>query len=367
MPHTTDPRQGKDPSFRVLDLELFNAGPEPASLAGEFVTPVSRFFARSHGTVPVADPGQWRLSVAGLVRQTLQFSLEDLQRDFLTHTVTATLVCAGFRRTELIAHKMVPGELPWGLEPAGNAIWRGAALRDVLMACGVQDDALHVGLVGGDTVEREGKQFGFGGSIPIAKAITPEVLIAWEMNGEPLPALHGGPLRLVVPGYIGARSVKWLRQIELRKSPSENFFQTKAYRVLHTPDPDNPRDVTKGRALGENPLNSIILIPSAGQVLNAGATTVSGWAIGTNGAPLLAVEVSSDGGGRWIPAKVEPAESVWAWQHWTAQIKLAPGASELVVRARDAHGEQPADIAEVWNAKGYANTAWHRVPVKVVP
>ena len=361
----SQPLKGKESGYRVLDPEELNGGPPPDQLGlGEF-TPEGSFFARNHAPIPLVDAVAWRLTVRGLVQRELSLSLEELQRTFPRHEVPATLVCAGLRRAELVRHRPVPGELVWDLEPAGTAVWGGVALRDVLLAAGVRDAAGHVGLTGLDEVERGGKTFGFGGSVPIEKALEPEVLLAHEMNGHPLTALHGGPVRLVVPGYIGARSVKWLAEIELLAEPSANYFQAAAYRVLREPDPADPRDVRAGEALGEVALNAVILAPEEGSRLPAGEVTVRGWAMDGR-CPVRRVEVSSDGGRTWIAANLAAAAGRWTWQRWTAQLTLPPGPAVLLARAWNEAGEgQPETIAEVWNAKGYANNAWHRVAVEI--
>lgn len=359
------PLEGKAPGFRVLDPEGLNGGPPPDQLAVAEFTPAGRFFARNHAPIPAVNPEAWRLMVRGLVRQELTLSLDDLRRRFRRHQVPATLVCAGLRRAELVRHRPVPGELVWDLEPAGTAAWGGVALRDVLLAAGVRDAARHVGLTGLDEVERGGTTFGFGGSVPVEKALEPEVLLADEMNGEPLPALHGGPVRLVVPGYIGARSVKWLSEIELLAEPSANYFQAAAYRVLREPNPADPRDVRAGEALGAVALNAVILAPQEGSRLPAGDITVQGWAMDGR-SPVRRVELSVDGGRTWSRVELEAAEGPWTWQRWSAPVALPPGPAVLVVRAWNEAGQgQPETIAEVWNAKGYANNAWHRVAVEI--
>lgn len=358
----------KAPGYRVLDAEGLNGGPPPEQAGLEAVTPVSRFFTRNHAPIPAVDPASWRLRVRGLVREPLALSLADLGRRFDRHRVPATLVCAGLRREELARVRPIPGELVWGLEPAGTAVWGGVVLRDVLLAAGVLDAAAHVGLTGLDAVERHERRFGFGGSIPMAKAMAPEVLLADEMNGAPLTPLHGAPLRLVVPGYIGARSVKWLGEIELRAGPSENYFQGEAYRVQHTVNPADPRDVRSGRALGEQALNTVVLTPTEGATVPAGPVTIAGWAIGGGRHPLDRVEVSADGGTRWTVAELDPPVGAWTWQRWRTTVVLGAGPAEVLARAWDGAGTgQPERIEEVWNVKGYANNAWHRVSVRVAP
>lgn len=360
MPH------GKDSRLRVRDAVHFNAGPPPALQGGEAITPTGLFFTRSHGHVPAVDRSGWRLGVRGLVNQEMDLSLADLQRTFTPRTVAATLVCAGLRRDELSTVRPVPGELPWGLEPVGTGRFTGVALREVLHAAGISDTTAHVAFTGLDSVQRKERRFGFGGSIPLAKALSPEVLLVFEMNGEPLPAVHGGPLRVVVPGYVGARSVKWLGEIELRSTPSENYFQREAYRLQRTIGDGDTRDVSAGEPLGELPLNSVILTPESRSPLLAGPTEVAGWACGGEHRRPARVEVSGDDGVTWREATLDSAAGPWAWVLWRGTVMLEPGPRTLIARAWDRDGAgQPETLAEVWNVKGYANNAWHRVPVEV--
>ena len=151
---------------------------------------------------------------------------------FVKHTVMATLECAGNRRTELMMVAPVPGEVPWREAVIGNATWSGVRLKDIIKAAGIKQGALYVEFMGADAVYRYDRNVGFGASIPIEKAMTDDVLLAYEMNGRPLEAVHGFPLRAVVPGYIGARSVKWLVAVTPQETPSKNYFQDHAYRLF---------------------------------------------------------------------------------------------------------------------------------------
>ncbi|HRH61363.1 MAG TPA: molybdopterin-dependent oxidoreductase, partial [Chitinophagaceae bacterium] len=197
-------------------------------LREHFVTPYEHFYIRNHGEVPEINAATYSLVINGMTNQELRLSLDDLKNNFPKHTVMATLQCAGNRRVEMMAVAPVPGEVPWREGVIGNAIWAGAKLKDVLAAAGVQPGALHVEFMGAEDVFRQGRNVGFGASIPIDKAMSDDVLLAYEMNGAPLQPTHGFPLRAVVPGYIGARSVKWLVHITLQQTPSKNYFQDHA-------------------------------------------------------------------------------------------------------------------------------------------
>jgi sulfite oxidase len=346
----------------VHDADGQNTGfwPIPAEY---FVTPSAFFFTRSHAPTPHIDPATWRLEISGLVERPRSFSLDQLL-EFPEREEAATLVCAGLRRDEFFAIGPLPGELPWGAEAASTGVWTGISLADVLQTVGVSRQAKYVEFIGLDACERQGQRFGFGGSIDVAKAMSPEVLLATRLNGAPLPPEHGFPLRAVVPGWIGARSVKWLGQITLSGEPSSNYFQTKAYRLQREANPKDLRDVTAGVALTELPLNAVILEPTADQKVQAGQVAVRGWAMGSGGRPLRSIEVSANEGRNWIAARIAVDARRWTWTFWEATVQLPPGTHTLVVRATDTAGtRQPVSAWETWNVKGYSNNAWHRVTI----
>jgi sulfite oxidase len=277
--------------------------------------------------------------------------------------VTATLVCAGLRRSELASVGELHGELPWGAEAVSNGRWTGVALGDVLRAAGVTAAARYVEFLGLDQVERDGNRFAFGASIDLDKALSDEVILATRLNDVPLPSAHGAPLRAIVPGWIGARSVKWLGRINVAAAPSANYFQTRAYRVQRTVDADHPRSVTGGVAITGVPLNAVISEPVSGPV-RAGAVLIRGWAMGSAGRAVRSVEVSANAGTDWTPARITVDNGRWAWTFWEAELTVQPGPHMLVARASDgSNAAQPAELSEAWNVKGYSNNAWHRVMI----
>jgi sulfite oxidase len=348
----------------VHDASGLNTATWPI-LPDHFLTPVESFFTRSHAPVPPIDAETWRLEVGGLVERPGSYSLDELMRSFPRRQVTATLVCAGLRRDEFLSLGPLPGELPWGPEPISTGEWTGVRLGDLLGAVGIAEGARYVEFVGLDQVEREGEQFGFGGSIDLTKALSDEVLLASELNGTPLPPAHGFPLRAVVPGWIGARSVKWLARITLKREPSSNYFQSKAYRVQPEINRRDSRDVSAGIALSEVPVNAVILEPAANQVIPAGRLPVRGWALGSAGRVVTGVEVSPNDGEDWIPAGITRKGSAGVWSFWNAVLDLGPGHHTLAVRSTDTAGAtQPSSLAATWNVKGYCNNAWHRVTIR---
>jgi sulfite oxidase len=228
----------------------------------------------------------------------------------------------------------------------------------------VSDRARYVEFTGLDQVERHGERFGFGGSIDLDKALSGEVLLATDLNEVPLPAAHGFPLRALVPGWIGARSVKWLSRITLLERPSANYFQSRAYRVQREASARDSHDVSAGDPLSAIALNAVIAEPLADQVIPAGVVTIRGWAIGSEARRLTAIDLSPDDGAHWLPARVTSQAAAWTWTFWEADVELAPGRHTLIVRVTDSAGvEQPATVRDTWNVKGYGNNAWHRVAI----
>jgi sulfite oxidase len=349
----------------VREEEPFNAEPPPDMLHRAFLTPTELFFCRNHAPPPTVDAQSYQLAVRGLVGRELLLRLERLRADFERVELAATLLCAGNRRDELLALGEIPGEVVWGSEALSTASWAGARLRDVLAAAGVSDAARHVAFLGLDEVVKEGERFGFGGSLPLEKALGPEVLLAYEMNGAALPVIHGFPLRVVAPGYIGARSVKWLAEIQVQAEPSQNYFQARAYKLFPPEIGPETLDWSQGEMLGPVGVNAVICRPAQGTTLPAGELGLRGYALAGHGGRVAAVEVSPDGGRSWQPACLLDADLPWAWRRWETSVTLGPGEHELVARASDTLGNtMPPELARVWNVKGYMNNAWHRLWVR---
>jgi sulfite oxidase len=355
-------RYGKRAELIVHEEEPFNAETGPAALAEGPLTATDAFYVRSHGAVPEIDPAAWRLHVHGLVERELTLSLATLREAFREREVTATLQCAGNRRAGLMAIRGIPGEAPWGPGATGTATWTGVALADVLALAGPLREAAHVQFDGADLSPEAVPAQRFGGSIPLGKGCRDEVLLAWGMNGAPLPPVHGAPLRAVVPGYIGARSVKWLERIELRSEPCDGYFQRVAYRLLPedgTPGPD------AGMPLGLVALNADVLSPADGDTVAVGPLEVRGYAFAGGERHVARVDVSLDDGASWSQAELLEDLGPWAWRHWRITVDLPPGEHEILVRAWDSSAAtQPDDEAALWNPKGYVNNARPRIRVR---
>ncbi|MDB5557569.1 MAG: molybdopterin oxidoreductase [Enterovirga sp.] len=345
--------------------EPFNAEPPLDALSRSFVTPTGSFFVRSHGDVPVIDGQDWHLTVSGTGITPLRLSLAELRERFPRRSVVATIQCAGNRRAELSTVSPTLG-LQWDAGAIGTAEWTGASLGDVLRAAGLGEaDGLHVAFTCHDVLDHKGERVAFGVSIPARKALSPEVLLAYEMNGAELAPEHGFPVRAVVPGYAGVRSPKWLRSIEVRARPSDNPMQQLDYKLFPREIREDTADWSRGAAIDELPLNAAICDPAPGAVVPAGRVRARGYAV-ASGRAIARVELSCDGGRTWIEADLAARpDTPWAWTPWSADLDLRAGQHELAVRAWDSAGQtQPAEAAEVWNFKGYCCAAWHRVRVQ---
>eukprot|EP00753_Platysulcus_tardus_P012542 PLAT3405.1.p1 GENE.PLAT3405.1~~PLAT3405.1.p1 ORF type:complete len:412 (+),score=112.47 PLAT3405.1:44-1237(+) len=355
----------------------FNAEVPAELLTDSFITPTPLFFKRNHAPVPLIDGSKYRLTVDGIVKEPLSISLAALKERFEKVTIAATLQCAGNRRTAMKAVKDVRG-VPWGPSAVGTATWTGVLLRDVLLEAGLPlplRSDLHVEFEGIDPLPPGKGEGGYGSSIPLSKAmsIDGDVLLAYSMNGEPLPADHGYPLRVVVPGFIGARSVKWLKRISVRVGESDNFYQARDYKLFRPSVDWDSVDALwdSATSIQEYPVNSFITSPKHGERLS-GPGSVQGYALAGGGRRIIRVDVSLDGGRSWTAAKLQQMDSErlrhWTWTLWSMPVVDWPADTEIVVRAwDDGSNTQPQDVASVWNLRGVISNAWHRVKPLVLP
>lgn len=349
----------------VRSADPLNTEPPLVDLVASHVTPVETWFVRNHGPVPPIGEDAFTLRVEGLVRRPLTLSVAELRERFRPHTLEATLTCAGNRRQELSQIRPVSG-VAWDAGAISHGRFRGAALREVLAAAELLPEARHVWFEGLDPVrEADGSQAPFGGSIPLEKAMDASLptLLAYTLNDGLLTPEHGFPLRSVVPGYIGARSVKWLARVVVSDRPSPNRYVAVAYKVVQS---DRPEEAAAAEPIYTMPVNAAICVPSRGQRLTAGRVRVAGYALpsGLPGAVLTAVELSLDGGRSWHPVQRHGDSRPAAWQLWSWEGELRPGRYELAVRAADSRGQSmPAEGS--WNFRGYLFNGWHRVPIEV--
>lgn len=352
----------------VLSDAPFNGEPNLQRLIELQQTPLEHFFVRSHGAVPKLDDGEFSLRVEGLVHQPRDFKLGELREKFPQHTVEATLTCAGNRRTEMSALRKISG-VAWGAGAIGNAEWTGPALSDILKQAEIKAEAKHIWFEGADPItEKDGSTAPFGGSIPIEKAmaldgIIPGGLIACLMNGRPLLPEHGFPFRSLVPGFIGARSVKWLHRITVSDRTSPNHYLADAYKVIQN---DSAEDRAAAAPIYEFPVNGAICVPKFGKTLRAGRISIAGYALPTGRPDCLVeeVNVSGDGGQTWKRARLLGVARPYCWRLWTTSLPVTGSTRELIVRVRDSLGNEQPQVAP-WNLKGYLFNSWHHSAVSI--
>ena len=343
-------------SVEELQLSQRNHGMHLEGLRYD-VTPAGMHYLLIHFDVPEADEGSWTFSIEGSVRDPLELSIADLKAR-ASVTTTVTMECAGNGRARLSPR---PISQPWLGEAVGTAAWTGTPLRPLLEEAGVLDEAVELVFAGADRGVQKEIEHDYERSLPIADALRNEVLLAYEMNGAPLPPQHGFPLRLVVPGWYGMASVKWLTRIVAVSEPFEGFQQL-AYRYRQEPEDDGtPVTRMDPRSLMIPPGIPDFLTRS--RIADAGHHVLRGRAWSGWG-PIERVEVSADGGSIWTTAELGDALSPYAWRSWSFDWDAQPGTAELCCRAADAAGnEQPLEPS--WNLGGFSNNAVQRVSVKV--
>ncbi|KAL6623168.1 hypothetical protein ACP70R_033047 [Stipagrostis hirtigluma subsp. patula] len=375
----------RHPSLRINAKEPFNAEPARRDLVASYITPVDLFFKRNHGPIPVLDDiDSYYVTIGGLVATPRRLSLDDI-RKLPKYNVTATLQCAGNRRTEMSKTRKVKG-VGWDVCALGNATWGGAKLSDVLQLVGVpyhteitSSGGKHVEFISVDRCPEE-KGGPYKASIPLGQATNPaaDVLVAYEMNGEVLKRDHGYPLRAIVPGVIGARSVKWLDRIDIIEEESQGFFMQKDYKMFPpSVDWDNIVWSTR-RPQMDYPVQSAICSLEDVNAVKPGQVTVAGYALSGGGRGIERVDISTDGGKSWFDAQRYQKEDVpyvagditsdkWAWVLFKTVVDVK-GDTEIVAKAVDSSANvQPETVQSIWNLRGILNTCWHRVRLLATP
>ena len=322
------------------------------------LTPVGLHYLLVHYDIPMIDPDAWRLRIDGAVHRPLELDLAAL-RARPRHSIRVTFECAGNGRAML---RPRPVSQPWLTGAVGTAEWTGTPLASLLAVAGLDDRAVEVVFTGADHGIERGVEQDYQRALPLDAAMGRDVLLAYEMNGVPLPVQHGHPLRLVVPGWYGMAQVKWLCGVTVRTEPFAGFQNASAYRFKEdSGDDGQPVTRIRPRALMAPPGYPDFM--SRRRFLHAGEHELVGRAW-SGFAPITEVDVSTDGGATWMSAAVEAAPGRWAWSRWTHRWSATPGQYELLARARDAAGNaQP--VEQPWNVQGMGNNMAERVSVVV--
>lgn len=341
-------------SRRPLDLET------PVQALDTWLTPADRLFVRSHFGSPALEGPPWKVEINGQVDRPTSLVLKNLDAGEQT-TVAAVLQCSGNGRA--FFRPVVPG-LPWERGAVGHAEWSGVRLADLLQRAGIRKGAAHVHFLGADGPPSPKTPL-FLRSIPLAKALEPTTLLATRMNGEPLPTLHGGPLRLVVPGWAANHWMKWVRWIKVSDVEAPGVYQQSGYRMPKVPGPPdailNPSDLVPVTALN---VKSLITSPAEGSTPRQGPVEVRGVAWTGEGF-VTKVEVHQGLDGGWREAELLDPALPFAWRRWRIVYDgLPPG--EVIVRARatDSRGETQPETTP-WNKSGYLWNGIDRVTFNV--
>ena len=356
--------------LRILSERPVNAETLVADLDPRY-TPNDKHFVRNNGSLPErALSGSlegWSLRIDGEVGTALELSLDEIKSRFENVTRSLVLECAGNGRA---AFQPGASGNQWWLGAVGCARYAGVRLRDVLEAAGVLDTAVYVAYYGEDPhLSGNPEDVPISRGVPLSKAMDESTLLAWEMNGEPLPPHHGFPLRVVASGFPASASGKWLRRLWVRDQVHDGPKMTGfSYRVPRYPVAPGT-DVPEGdmEIIGPMPVKSIITRPETG-VRHAVASPLAlrGWAWAGDG-PIAAMHISADFGTTWLECGLEEAENPFAWQRFEGSVGFdVPGHYEVWARATDHQGRQQPMVVPGWNPRGYLNNAMHRIAVTVL-
>ena len=320
------------------------------------VTPVGLHYLLVHFDIPAIDPSNWRLHIGGSVRHPVELTLDDVKRRPRV-TTAVTMECAGNGRARLLPR---PISQPWLVEAVGTAEWTGTPLRSLLEGVGIEPDAVEVLFTGADHGIEKGNEHDYERSLTLDDARRGEVLLAYEMNGRPLEPQHGAPLRLLVPGWYGMTSVKWLVRIDALTKPFDGYQQTTAYWYKQSAkEKGEPVTRIKPRALMAPPGFPDFLTRS--RIVERGRVELAGRAW-SGMAKICRVQVSVDG--VWSDAALGPPVGDFAWRPWSFSWEATAGEHVLGCRAFDEAGnEQP--LEQPWNLQGMGNNLVQRVPVVV--
>ena len=355
MTATTSATEGI--STEELQLALRNSG-MPLEALRWSITPVGLHYLLTHYDIPAVDVATWRLEVGGLVKRALSLSLDDLQRRE-TIELPSTMECAGNGRARLDPR---PVSQPWLTEAIGTAAWTGTPLASLLEEADLDESAVEVLFTGLDRGVEGGTSQAYERSLTAAEALEAGAILAWGVNGVPLPPQHGYPLRLVVPGWYGMTNVKWLHRITAIDAPFEGYQQAHGYRIRQEEDePGTPVTRMVPRALMLPP--GVPEFLTRRRFLESGSHVLEGRAWSGRG-EIVRVEVSVDGCSTWADAVLGDAPGPHAWRAWSFEWQADPGEQVLSCRATDSAGNtQP--LEPEWNLGGYSNNAVQRLSVTV--
>jgi DMSO/TMAO reductase YedYZ molybdopterin-dependent catalytic subunit len=352
----------------VLNDRPINAE-TPAHLLDDRITPASRLFVRNNGIPPVrtTHPDQWTLEITGeSCIDAKKLTVAELKTNFEHYTLQLQIECGGNGRSEFFPPAR--GN-QWTTGAIGCPEWTGVRLRDVLEFCGVKDDAVYVAYEGADRhLSGDASKRPISRGVPMHKALEDESMIVWAMNGEPLPLLHGYPLRMLCAGWSASVSGKWLTKIMLRNRIHDGEKMLgQSYRVPCKPVAPGASVADEDMCIIESmPVKSVITFPKSGLSHTAGESLEIRGHTWAGDLSVVDVFTSIDFGATWQQASIETAANRLAWQHWSASVDFPePGYFEIWARAEDSGGNSQPAVLPGWNPRGYLNNACHRIAVGV--
>ncbi len=350
--------QDGSPEQIILNTQPLVAGVPLKSLEGD-QTPAELFFVRNHYSIPQIDSSSWRLEVSGAVESPFTLTYDELLK-MPSREVDVLLECAGNSRASV--QPSIEGLL-WDHSGVSSGSWKGVSVSQILKRSGIKGDGQEVLFQGADQGEERGDvgKSSYAMSIPLEKAMDPDTILAYRLNGEDLSPSHGYPIRALVPGWYGMTSVKWVTAVKVVATPHDGYHQSKYY-VFQKPGDEDGAPKSRVSTMG---VKSLITWPGRGDYLEKGSHLIRGVAWSGKG-PVLGVEVSTDDGKTWQGADVKPSRSAYSWQSWQFEWKPKSSGYFLIrARATDTAGRiQPAQFD--WNFRGFANNSIHVVPVTVM-
>jgi DMSO/TMAO reductase YedYZ molybdopterin-dependent catalytic subunit len=364
-----DALKGKHADMIVLSERPWNVE-TPVHLLDDKVTPVSKMFIRNNGLVPErVDAANWTLTINGeSVKKAKSYTIDELKKRFKPYTYQLTLECGGNGRAGFVP---TASGNQWGDGAVHCAEWTGVRLKDILADVGIKDDAVYIGYYSKDLhPSRDPNKSAISRGVPIRKALENETLVAWAVNGQPLPEFHGYPLRLVIGGWPASVSGKWLHTIAVRNKVHDGAkMEGTSYRVPRFPiQPGEKLDATDEnfKIIEAMPVKSMITFPKSGAMIEAGKKLPVRGHAWAGDQQVKTVQLSVDYGATWQTCKLEAPVNRLAWQHWSADVQFPTrGYYEVWARATDDKGVTQPMLVPAWNPGGYLNNACQRIAVKV--
>lgn len=359
--------QGVNPEMTLLNDLPWNIEAK-AHLLDDPITPADKFFIRNNGTAPEnINPDTWTLTIEGeSVEATKTYSIADLKSKFETQSYQLVIECGGNGRSEF--NPPAKGN-QWTIGAVACAKWTGVRLRDVLNDVGVKDSAVYIGYYGADVhLSKDPNKAVISRGVPMEKAMEDESLIAWAMNDEDIPLMNGYPLRLVMGGWPGSVSGKWLNRIVVRDRVHDGpKMGGTSYRVPCETVAPGSKVADEDMCIIESmPVKSLITSPKTGAIIKEGNDLKVGGHAWAGDLSVSRVEVSIDFGSTWQACELNSPANRLAWQRWSASIRFPQkGYYEVWAKATDENGNAQPMVVPGWNPKGYLNNACHRIAVKV--